>query len=205
MVVHPAPGHPSGTLVNALLHHDPQLKNQPSKRPGLVHRLDKETSGVVVVGRSTEAVQALQGLFKRRQVEKIYTALVHGQPNVPSGLIDVPIGRHPSDRQRMAALAEGRPAQTRFQLIATYPHYSLLEINLLTGRTHQIRVHLSWLKHPVVGDTVYGYRKDSLRLGRHFLHAQSLRFKHPQSGQTITVTAPLPPHLKQVLTKIAEV
>ncbi len=199
LVVHPAAGHAQDTLVNALLSHCPKLASLDDERPGIVHRLDKDTSGVMVVAKTQGALQNLQQQFKARSVQKIYLALVHGQPQAPQGIIDVPLGRHPQRRQQMAALASGRPARTRYALLQQWKDYSLLKLELETGRTHQIRVHLAWLGNPVVGDTVYGRRKNSLSLSRQFLHASQLSLEHPLTGQRLTFKAPLPPDLKAAL------
>ncbi len=203
LVVHPAAGHAQDTLVNALLSHCPKLASLDDERPGIVHRLDKDTSGVMVVAKTQGALQSLQKQFKARSVQKIYLALVHGQPQAPQGIIDVPLGRHPQHRQQMAALASGRPARTRYTLLQQWKDYSLLKVELETGRTHQIRVHLAWLGNPVVGDTVYGRRKNLLSLSRQFLHASQLSLKHPLTGQRLTFEAPLPPDLKAALDSCA--
>ncbi|HHJ06777.1 MAG TPA: RluA family pseudouridine synthase [Anaerolineae bacterium] len=199
LVVHPAAGHAQDTLVNALLYHCPKLASLDNERPGIVHRLDKDTSGVMVVAKTPEALRNLQTQFRARSVEKIYLALVHGHPQSPQGIIDVPLGRHPQHRQQMAPLAGGRPARTHYSLIQQWKDYSLLKLKLETGRTHQIRVHLAWLGHPVVGDTVYGRRRNSLSLSRQFLHASQLSLEHPLSGQRLRFEAPLSPDLQAAL------
>jgi len=198
-VVHPAAGHAQNTLVNALLYHCPKLATLDNERPGIVHRLDKDTSGVMAVAKTPAALRNLQAQFKARSVEKIYLALVHGHPSSPQGIIDVPLGRHPQHRQQMAPLASGRTARTHYSLLQQWKDYSLLKLKLETGRTHQIRVHMAWLGHPVVGDTVYGRRKNSLSLARQFLHAAQLSLEHPLSGQGLTFEAPLPPDLQAAL------
>ncbi len=203
LVVHPAQGHQSGTLVNALLARYPDLDamrgGTASDRPGIVHRLDRDTSGLIVVARTPEALKNLQRQFKNRTVEKIYLALVFGRPDAPEGVIDVPLGRDLRRRQKFAARPDGKPARTHYRLKADYGAYSLLEIGLETGRTHQIRVHLAWLKCPVVGDTVYGRKKNNLGLKHQFLHARQLRFDHPRSGETLRLKAPLPDDLQHVI------
>ena len=200
LVVHPAPGHPDGTLVNALLAHDPDIAQVgPADRPGIVHRLDMETSGVLVVARRSDVLEALQEQFRSRQVEKAYVALVHGRVDPPEGIIEVPIGRHPHDRQRMAAVAEGKYARTRFRAVEFIDRFTLLKAHPYTGRTHQIRVHLAWLGYPVVGDEVYGPPSESPLEGRHFLHAQRLRLTHPESGDELDLRAPLPSELTALL------
>jgi len=208
LVVHPAQGHPGGTLVNALMARYPDLaamqtvEANAQSRPGIVHRLDRDTSGVIVVARTAEALHSLQRQFKAHTVEKTYLALVFGQPDMPAGIIDVPLGRDPRHRQKFAARADGKAARTHYQVRETFNYYSLLEIGLETGRTHQIRVHLAWLGCPVVGDTVYGRRKNSLGLTRQFLHAWRLRFDHPVTGEILEVEAPLAEDLEVILERL---
>ncbi len=199
LVVHPATGHTTDTLVNALLHHCPQLATLDPTRPGIVHRLDRDTSGVMVVAKTAASVEALQRQFKSRTVEKFYLALVHGTPRSSEGVIDVPLGRHPTLRQKFAPRPNGKPARTHYWLEEQFANFSLLRVKLETGRTHQIRVHLTWLGHPIVGDTVYGHKKNRLRLSRQFLHAQSLSFQHPTTGTLCSFTAPLPAELDDLL------
>jgi len=205
LVVHPAQGHESGTLVNALLARYPDLAGMTDvdedtpDRPGIVHRLDRDTSGLIVVARTPAALQNLRQQFKDRSVEKTYLALVFGCPAAPEGVIDVPLGRDPRHRQKFAALADGKPARTHYRVKTDYGPYSLLEIGLETGRTHQIRVHLAWLKCPVVGDTVYGRKKNPLGLKRQFLHAWKLQFAHPRTGDRLQLEAPLAKDLQSVL------
>ncbi len=205
LVVHPAQGHSRGTLVNALLARYPDLRAMQAleagaeERPGIVHRLDRDTSGLIVVARTAEALHHLQRQFKARTVEKTYLALVFGRPETPEGLIDVPLGRDPRHRQKFAPRPDGKPARTHYKQIADFGAYSLLEIGLETGRTHQIRVHLAWLGCPVVGDRVYGRRKNRLGVKRQFLHAWRLRFEHPLTGETMALEAPLAADLRRVL------
>lgn len=217
MVVHPAPGHLRGTLVNALLGYDPTLAKvaNPSDslatlRAGVVHRLDRETSGLLLVARNDAAFARLQRQFKTRRVEKTYLALVEGVPDALSGRVEAPIGRDPAHRQRMAVLSEtrgGRRAVTGFSVVQNYMsrlsqqrhEFSLLEVDLLTGRTHQIRVHMAFIKHPVVGDRIYGRRKQRIPCPRQFLHAHRLAFIHPTTGQRIELESPLPAELQMVL------
>jgi 23S rRNA pseudouridine1911/1915/1917 synthase len=210
MVVHPAQGHTRGTLVNALLARYPDLAvmtemiPDTADRPGIVHRLDRDTSGLMIVARNPAALRQLQQQFKTRNVEKIYLALVYGRPEAPKGIIDVPLGRDPHHRQKFAPRADGKPARTHYHLIEDFDgQYSLLQIGLETGRTHQIRVHLAWLKCPVVGDTVYGRKKNPLGLQRQFLHAWRLRFQHPHTGQLIRLEASLDPELQAVLDQLS--
>jgi len=201
MVVHPAQGHRAGTLVNALLARYPGLTVGDEGRPGIVHRLDKDTSGLVVVAKTEAALTHLRAQFKGRQVRKTYLALVHGQPPAPEGIIEAPVGRDPRHRQRMAVVAGGREARTRYRLLKDLGDYSLLTIFPETGRTHQIRVHLAWLKVPVVGDPVYGRgRRPARRLGltRQFLHAWRLAFEG-LNGETLELEAPLPDDLRAAL------
>lgn len=203
MVVHPAAGIFQGTLVNALLAHCPQVANVGGvERAGIVHRLDKETSGLIVVAKDPQTHAALQRLFKRRLVRKTYVALVDGQVQPREGIIEVPIGRDPKVRLRMTVSRTGRPAVTQYRVVEVFPRHTLLEVRPHTGRTHQIRVHLAWLGYPVVGDRVYGHRRPSIPLDRHFLHARDLAFVHPVTGQKLALTAPLPPELVAVLNEL---
>lgn len=205
MVVHPAAGNWHGTLVNAVLYHCPELEGVGGeRRPGIVHRLDKDTSGLILVAKHDRAHQALQAQFKSRQVEKIYLALVHGRVVPAQGRIEAPIGRDPLHRKRMAVLPDGRPAVTRYQVSEYYGDYTLLSCQPLTGRTHQIRVHLAYIKHPVVGDRVYGTRhRLPVPCPRQFLHAHRIRFRLPSTGQEVEFIAPLPPDLQTVLNALS--
>ncbi len=203
MVVHPAARMVSGTLVNALLAHCPQVADVGGPdRAGIVHRLDRETSGLIVVAKNPEAHAALQRQFKRRLVRKTYVALVEGQVQPREGIIEVPIGRDPKDRTRMAVSRTGRPAVTQYRVVEVFPQYTLLEVRPHTGRTHQIRVHLAWLGYPVVGDRVYGRRRQTLMPDRHFLHARDLAFTHPVTGEKLVLSAPLPPELTALLNQL---
>ncbi|MDX1662241.1 MAG: RluA family pseudouridine synthase [Candidatus Promineifilaceae bacterium] len=214
MVVHPAPGHPEGTLVNAVLGHCPDLEGiGGERRPGIVHRLDKDTSGVILVAKSDAALQNLQQQFKKRRVRKRYLALVEGHIQPPEALVDAPIGRDPKDRKKMAVIRpysgyRKRRARTRYRLLERYRadegDFSLVECFPRTGRTHQIRVHLAFVGYPIVGDTLYGRRRQHLALDRHFLHAAALGFHHPISDEEMTLKAPLPDPLKQLLARLAE-
>jgi len=210
MVVHPAHGHKAGTLVNALLSRYPDLAEMAQadtgsvERPGIVHRLDRDTSGLIIVARTPLALKHLRRQFKARTVEKIYLALVFGEPKAPEGVIDVPLGRDPRHRQKFAPRADGKAARTHYRLLEEFAGYSLLEIGLETGRTHQIRVHLAWLKCPVVGDTVYGRKKNSLGLKRQFLHAHRLSFLHPRTGEPLHLEAPLDEELQNILDQLKE-
>jgi 23S rRNA pseudouridine1911/1915/1917 synthase len=203
MVVHPALGHPSGTLVNALLAHCPQVAQAGGPdRAGIVHRLDKDTSGLILVAKDEATRAALQRQFKRRQVAKTYLALVEDQVQPREGIIDAPIGRDKRQRKQMAVVRSGRPAQTMYRVVEYLADHTLLEVRPHTGRTHQVRVHLAWMGYPVVGDTTYGYRRQRLLQDRHFLHAARLRFSHPGTGEEVTFEAPLPPQLAAVLEQL---
>lgn len=207
MVVHPAPGHAGGTLVNALLAYVPELAATDSPRPGIVHRLDRDTSGLILVAKNEKVRRALQRQFKERQVTKAYLTLLHGHLQPAWGRIEAPIGRDPRHRQRMAVLPGGREAVTEYHVREQFAHevgpaagrYSLVEAQPHTGRTHQIRVHFASIEHPVVADPVYGRRGCSLPLDRQFLHAWRLRFRHPVTRRRMELEAPLPPDLEQVL------
>jgi 23S rRNA pseudouridine1911/1915/1917 synthase len=203
MVVHPAFSHKSGTLVNAVLARWPEIAQfSPPDRAGIVHRLDKETSGVILVAKTSEALEELRAQFKGRAVEKRYIGLVEGLPQTPQGLIDAPIGRDPHQRKRMAVTRDGREAVTEYHVLETYAHHSLLEVFPKTGRTHQIRVHLAFIGCPVVGDNVYGPRKQRIKMKRHFLHAAAITFTLPGSEEALTIESPLPTSLQNVLDKL---
>ena len=205
MVVHPGAGNPSGTLVNAILAHCPDLGGVGGViRPGIVHRLDKFTSGTIIVAKNDTAIHHLQHQFKRRIVKKNYIALLVGRLSQSSGVIDAPIGRHRVHRQRMAVIANGKNARTRWDVTARYLDdknhpYTLVDVDLQTGRTHQIRVHFSWLGYPLVGDRVYGSAKATLTSPRQFLHAARLTVHHPISKKEMVFDAPLPDDLILVL------
>ena len=207
MVVHPSAGHGTGTLVNAVLAHAPDMAGVGGEiRPGIVHRLDRDTSGLVVVAKNEESLKALQAQFHDREVEKVYLALVDGHPPDRRGRIEAPIGRDPRHRQRMGIVpaAKGRPATTDYHLRQDYPQHALLEVMPRTGRTHQIRVHLAFLGCPVAGDRVYGFRRPSLGLARHMLHAWRLRFRLPgQTGSERTFEAPPPGDLVEAIARAA--
>jgi len=208
MVVHPSLGHAGGTLVNALLAHCPDLEGVGGeRRPGIVHRLDKDTSGLIVAAKHDHALWYLQNQFKQRTVEKVYLALVNGAIQPPEAVVDAPIGRDPRHRQRMAVVPEtrgdARPAQTAFRALTYYGDYSLVECRPRTGRKHQIRIHLAFVGYPVVGDTLYGRRKEPLGLRRHFLHAAELSFRRPSDDQLLHVTAELPEELQSVLAALS--
>lgn len=201
MVVHPAPGHVTGTLVNALLYRYPNLTTSGDLRPGIVHRLDKETSGLLVVAKHDVARAFLMDQQQRRYMSKKYLALVDGHWREPSGTIDAPIGRNPNNRLRMMVTPEGRYAITHYQVLEVLGPYSLIRVTLETGRTHQIRVHCSFKNRPVVGDTLYGPKKprETFGLERHFLHAYQLGFRLPSTREWHQCEAGLPPELETVL------
>jgi 23S rRNA pseudouridine1911/1915/1917 synthase len=210
LVVHPAAGVHSGTLANGLAFHFQQLSNAGSIRPGIVHRLDKDTSGLLVVAKSESDHENLADQFRAREVFKSYIALVYGVVKQQSGSIEQPIARDPRNRTRMAIVAGGRGALSLFKIRRSYGAFTLLDVELKTGRTHQIRVHLAWLKHPVVGDEVYGSGRENnvqdvqlrariRKLNRHFLHAEQLGFRHPQTGEQMRFVASLPAELTQFL------
>lgn len=204
MTVHVGAGRREGTLVNALLHHFGQLSEVGGPlRPGIVHRLDRLTSGVILVAKTDAAHLALARQFAGRQVRKTYIALVHGNfrpPKVGWTRLDMPIRRDRRHRVKMTARArEGRAALTEFRVVSERPGYALVEVRIGTGRTHQIRVHLATIGHPVVGDTLYGAPRQP-ELGRFFLHAREITFSHPTTGEPVTVSAPLPPELADFLT-----
>jgi 23S rRNA pseudouridine1911/1915/1917 synthase len=206
LVVHPGSGVDRGTLVNGLLHRFPELASvgDPT-RPGIVHRLDRGTTGLLVVARTPEAYEALVAQLSAREVERQYAALVWGTPASPAGLVDAPIGRSGRDATKMAVTADGREARTRYEvrrMFAVPAATALLTCRLETGRTHQIRVHLAAIGHPVVGDAAYGGRRRAIALDRPFLHAERLSFVHPVSGERLTFEAPLPDDLRAVLDEL---
>ena len=201
LVVHPAAGHWSGTLVNALLHHcrDSLSGINGALRPGIVHRIDKDTSGLLVVAKNDFAHQNLAAQLQDHSLAREYVCLVTGGMRADSGTVDAPIGRHPTDRKRMAVVADGRPAVTHWQVLERFSGYTLLKCRLETGRTHQIRVHMAHIGHPIVGDMVYGRKKPELGQDTQCLHARAITFRHPRSGETVTLTCPLPPYLEALI------
>jgi 23S rRNA pseudouridine1911/1915/1917 synthase len=206
MVVHPAAGHSSGTLVHAALAHAPEMAGVGGElRPGVVHRLDKDTSGLILLAKNDAAHLWLQNQFRSRHAEKTYLALVDGAPPTPRGRIEAAIGRDLRDRKRMAVVPDdkGRAAVSEYRLLQTFPKHTLLEVHPITGRTHQIRLHLAFLGCPVVGDRVYGRRYPSLPMKRQFLHAARLKLILPGEGEPRTFEAPLPQELVQILGALA--
>ena len=202
MVVHPSPGHDRGTLVHAILGHVPGLEGiGGEERPGIVHRLDKETSGLIVVAKNEQAHRWLQDQFRNRSVEKIYLALVDGKPPTPSGRVEAPIGRNSTHRKLMSVVQQekGRVAVSEYRTLESFPDHTLLEVHPLTGRTHQIRVHMAFLGCPITGDTIYGKKKPSIDLDRHFLHAYKLKIILPGEQQPRVFEARLPEELDSVL------
>lgn len=205
MVVHPAAGHDTGTLVHAVLGYDPELEGiGGEERPGLVHRLDKETSGLIVLAKNERAHRWLQDQFRLRIVEKTYLALVDGKPPTPSGRVEASIGRDSAHRKKMAIVqpAKGREAVSEYKTVMEFKEHTLLEFHPFTGRTHQIRLHCQFLGCPIVGDVIYGRKKATLALSRHFLHAAKLKIVLPGESQPRTFEAPLPPELMAVLEEL---
>ncbi len=209
IVVHPGTGHESGTIVNAVLHHCPDLPGIGGEiRPGIVHRLDKNTSGLLIVAKNERTLNYLQNQFRERAVKKVYLALLDGQIQPPQAIINAPLGRNPEERKRMAVIpptssARSREAITRYETERLFEAHSLVRCYPKTGRTHQIRVHLAYVGYPIVGDTVYGRRKQPLRLRRHFLHAWQLSFRRPSDDSELNLEAELPPLLQATLDKLA--
>ncbi|MDD4558576.1 MAG: RluA family pseudouridine synthase [bacterium] len=212
LIVHPAAGSTEGTLVNALLHHYPDIAGiGDHMRPGIVHRLDKDTTGLMVAAKNAAAYLNLARDFQRRDVKRIYLALLYGRPEAKKGIIDAPIGRHPIDRKRMAVRRDGRHAATEYRVIESHDGISLVEATLMTGRTHQIRVHMAAIGHPVAGDHVYGPRRIPAAVQsaavRHLieslkgqaLHAFRLGFRHPVTGKEMCFEVPLPPDITLLL------
>jgi 23S rRNA pseudouridine1911/1915/1917 synthase len=198
MTVHPSPGHTTATLVNAILAHCSDLSGIGGVlRPGIVHRLDRDTSGVILVAKNDAAHQSLARQLKERTVEKTYLAIVEGTPKPPEGVIDAPIARDPRNRQRMAIVQDGRASVTGYRVVERFRGASLLEARPKTGRTHQIRVHLAAIGHPILGDRFYG--KASPLAARHMLHAWRIAFAHPITGATMELEAPLPPDFERAL------
>jgi len=204
MVVHPAAGNEDGTLVNALLYHIHDLSGIGGEiRPGIVHRLDKDTSGLILIAKNDKAHIAMSEQFKSRSMEKHYRAVAFGSFSSDSGLIDAPIARHPIDRKKMAVVPDGKPSQTEWRVMERLKGATYLDVHLLTGRTHQIRVHMQSLGHPLLGDKIYAPNiKTSVRIPRLMLHAYSLAFTHPVTGKSMQIEAPLPDQFEETLQKL---
>lgn len=211
MVAHPSAGHPTGTLVHALLHHGRTLSSLGGlERPGIVHRLDKDTSGLLIVARDEQSHLSLCQQLKERTLKRSYYAVIHGAFKEDSGIIETQIGRHRTDRKKMWINPKhGRTAITEFEVVSRYPGFALCRLSLQTGRTHQIRVHLAYKGHPVVGDSIYGGKKkqrfkgvDRLLIGRQALHAYKLGFLHPRDGKYLELESPLPEDMVELLGKI---
>ncbi len=204
LVVHPAPGHPNGTLVNALLHHCGSSLSGigGEKRPGIVHRIDRDTSGLIIAAKNDAAHLGLSAQLSDHTLARTYECLVVGNLKEDSGTVDAPIGRHPSDRKKMAVVVGGRPAVTHWEVIARYAGVTHVRCRLETGRTHQIRVHMAYIGHPILGDTVYGAKKPVPGLTGQCLHAVGLRFIHPRTGQAVELHCPLPQEFQEQLRKL---
>ena len=205
LVVHPAPGHPDGTLVNALLFHcgDSLSGVGGEKRPGIVHRIDKDTSGLLIAAKNDFAHQALSAQLADRSLSRVYEAVARGGFREDSGTVDRPIGRHPTDRKRMAVTEKNsRPAVTHWEVLARYSGYTHIRCILETGRTHQIRVHMASIGHPLLGDGVYGAPSPEKGLAGQCLHARRLKFVHPRTGERVELETPLPPYFEEVLARL---
>ena len=204
MVVHPAPGHPDGTLVNALLYHCAGTLSGigGALRPGIVHRIDRDTSGLIIAAKNDAAHQYLSAQLADHTLARTYECIVVGKLREDRGTVDAPIARHPTDRKRMAVVAGGREAVTHWEVIARYPGYTHVRCQLETGRTHQIRVHMAYIGHPILGDTVYGAKKEVPGLTGQCLHAVGLRFLHPRTHEVVELSCPLPDEFTRMLQKI---
>ncbi len=204
MVVHPAPGHPDGTLVNALLYHCAGTLSGigGALRPGIVHRIDRDTSGLIIAAKNDAAHQYLSAQLADHTLARTYECIVVGALREDRGTVDAPIARHPTDRKRMAVVAGGREAVTHWEVIARYPGYTHVRCRLETGRTHQIRVHMAYIGHPILGDTVYGAKKEVPGLTGQCLHAVGLRFLHPRTHEVMELSCPLPDEFTRMLQKI---
>ena len=204
MVVHPAPGHPDGTLVNALLYHCAGTLSGigGALRPGIVHRIDRDTSGLIIAAKNDVAHQYLSAQLADHTLARTYECIVVGALREDCGTVDAPIARHPTDRKRMAVVAGGREAVTHWEVIARYPGYTHVRCRLETGRTHQIRVHMAYIGHPILGDTVYGAKKEVPGLTGQCLHAVGLRFLHPRTHEVVELSCPLPDEFTRMLQKI---
>ncbi|MEA4824286.1 MAG: RluA family pseudouridine synthase [Clostridiaceae bacterium] len=204
LVVHPAAGHEDGTLVNALLYHcgDSLAGINGVLRPGIVHRIDRDTSGLLVVAKNDAAMEALARELAAHHTERVYECVVRGHPD-DEGTVNAPVGRHPTDRKKMAVNEKnGKPAVTHYRVLETFPGYAYIECRLETGRTHQIRVHMAHIGHPIVGDPVYNPGGESFGLAGQCLHAKTLCFQHPKTGKMLKITSELPEEFQNLLTKL---
>ncbi|MDY4104693.1 MAG: RluA family pseudouridine synthase [Oscillospiraceae bacterium] len=208
MVVHPAPGHPAGTLVNALMYHcgDSLSGVGGAKRPGIVHRIDKDTSGLIIAAKNDMAHLALSAQLADRSLSRVYEAVAAGTFREDSGTVDAPIGRHPNERKKMAVTSQNsRPAVTHWEVLARYRGYTHIRCKLETGRTHQIRVHMAYIGHPLLGDEVYGHaRLPEKGLTGQCLHARELKFIHPRTGESVHLETDLPPYFREVLDRLGQ-
>ena len=209
LVVHPAPGHAQHTLVNAILNHCIQLAQTDNPlRPGIVHRLDKDTSGCLMIAKDDESLRKIGIQFEKRQVTKVYSALVFGRMDAFKGEIELAIGRHPTDRKKMAVTLTGKPAHTTFEVVERFKQATLVNVYLRTGRTHQIRVHMAYLGHPVLGDSEYGKKggdlSEKLEIGRQMLHAAFLAVKHPKTQERVEFSAPMPLDMKTAMERLRQ-
>ncbi|MBU5225331.1 RluA family pseudouridine synthase [Clostridium senegalense] len=206
MVVHPAPGNYNGTLVNALLYHCKDLSGiNGVARPGIVHRIDKDTSGILVIAKNDNAHNRLAEQFKDHSITRTYYALVEGVIKTDSGVINAPIGRHPVERIKMAVVKNGKHAVTHYEVIERFKGYTLVKCNLETGRTHQIRVHMSHIGHPLLGDEVYGFKKQKFKLQGQALHAKDLGFIHPTKGEYVEFSSQLPQYFEKLLENLRNI
>ena len=203
MVVHPAPGNYTGTLVNALMYHCNDLSGiNGVLRPGIVHRIDKDTSGILVIAKNDNSHNELAKQFKDHSITRTYYALVEGKLKSDTGSIDAPIGRHPVDRIKMAVVKDGKRAVTHYEVIEKFNHYTLVKCNLETGRTHQIRVHMAHIGHPLVGDEIYGFKKQKFKLQGQVLHAKDLGFIHPTTKEYVEFSSKLPIYFENLLNNL---
>ncbi len=206
MVVHPAPGNYSGTLVNALMFHAENLSSINGViRPGIVHRIDKDTSGVLMIAKDNQAHNSLAGQLKEKTTKRVYVAVVLGKMGSEAGTISAPIARHPKDRLRMAVVPGGRDAVTHYKVIKAFKNFTLVELRLETGRTHQIRVHMTHIGHPLLGDPVYGKKQSKIKHSGQLLHAKMLGFDHPRTGEYMEFDSELPEYFKNIIKKIESV
>ncbi|MGM9886768.1 MAG: RluA family pseudouridine synthase [Lactococcus sp.] len=203
MVVHPAAGHADGTLVNALMYHIDDLSGiNGTIRPGIVHRIDKDTSGLLMIAKNDQAHESLAAQLKAKTNKRRYLAIVHGEMPNDRGVIEAPIGRNPKDRKKQAVIADGKPAVTHFEVVERFAGYTLLALELETGRTHQIRVHLAYIGHPVAGDPLYGPKNTLVPNKGQFLHAETLGFEHPKTGEWLEFKAELPEIFQKTLERL---